>query len=166
MNLPPYTSFPVLSNERIILRCIELSDIPQIVEISFYDGKQAICLKEAITIQKKIMIDYFNKESIHWGIIDKETNSIVGTCGYYRGFENEKGELGCVLLTKFRSQGFMTEALKLAIAFGLETIELSAVWAATNRDNLKARKLLERIQFKSISYLDDYGIIYQFINEK
>ncbi|MDF2478780.1 MAG: family acetyltransferase [Sphingobacterium sp.] len=30
-------------------------------------------------------------------------NSVTG---YYRGFENASGELGCVLLPQFRGQGF------------------------------------------------------------
>lgn len=34
-------------------------------------------------------------------------NSVTG---YYRGFENASGELGCVLLPQFRGQGFMTSA--------------------------------------------------------
>ncbi|MBW8361321.1 MAG: GNAT family N-acetyltransferase [Kaistella sp.] len=48
---------------------------------------------------------------------------MVGTCGFYRGFANEEGELGCILLSRYRGQGFMTGALRAAIDFGLHHID-------------------------------------------
>jgi len=110
MNLPPYCRFPELSNGRIFMRQIVSNDIKYILEISFYDGKVASDVEAAAEIQQKINANYQNGEGIHWGIIDIATQKIVGTCGYYRGFDNQAGELGCVLLPQFQKSAAACES--------------------------------------------------------
>lgn len=113
-------------------------------------------------MQAKINKDYLDGNSIHWGIADKLTNKIVGTCGYYRGLDKGEGELGCVFLPQCRGQGFMTSAMLLAIDFGINNIGLNRIWAITNRQNEKAIKLLERLNFIKMADLNDGGIEYEF----
>ncbi|KGO85092.1 GCN5 family acetyltransferase [Flavobacterium rivuli WB 3.3-2 = DSM 21788] len=147
MNLPPYPDFPTIASDTITLRQIEPTDIGDIIEISFYDALQATTLYLAAEMQAKINKDYLNGESIHWGIADNATDKIIGTCGYYRGFENASGELGCVLLPQYYGKGYMTQAMALAIRFGFETMNLERIWAETTIDNAGAIKLLERLNF-------------------
>lgn len=161
MNLPPYDIFPIISAERISLRQILPSDIKDIIEISFYDAKQATTLLQAAEMQAKINNDYNEGNSIHWGIADNETNNIVGTCGYYRGFDNDAGELGCILLPQYRGQGFMSPAMQLAIDFGLNNIGLKRVWAVTTKQNGNAIKLLNRLNFVKISDLPEDEVEYE-----
>lgn len=160
MKRPPYKTFPILSDGRITLRQIELSDINEIIEISFYDAVKAASRKEAMEMQDKIRQDYNRGNSIHWGIIDNNSGKIVGTCGYYRGFDKQTGELGCVLLPAYRGQGFMNAAMQLAITFGSNTIGLKQVSAITANENLKARNLLQRLNFTEVQKLTDGEIAY------
>ncbi len=161
VNLPPYNVFPIVSNDKITLRQIHNSDINDLIEISFYDAIQATTLEQAIEMNSKINKDYTDGNSIHWGIVENNSNKIVGTCGYYRGFENGHGELGCVLLPQFRGKGFMTSAMLLAIKFGLQNMGLIRIWAATSQDNNNAIKLLERINFKRIKNLEDNEVEFE-----
>ena len=144
------------------MRQILASDIQYIIEISFYNSVPAKTIEEATEMQKKIDKDYDAGNSIHWAIIDKATNNIVGTCGYYRALDKGIGELGCVLLPQYRGQGFMTHAMQLAINFGLNTIGLKRIKAITTKQNDKAVKLLERLNFIKIADLQDdemeYGL--------
>jgi ribosomal-protein-alanine N-acetyltransferase len=137
------------------------SDIEDLIEISFYDAIQATTLLQATEMQDKINKDYMKGNSIHWGIADNLTNKIIGTCGYYRGLDQETGELGCVLLPQYRGQGFMTSAMLLAIDFGINSIGLKRVWAVTTKQNEKAIKLLEQLNFTKIADLDDNEIEYE-----
>jgi ribosomal-protein-alanine N-acetyltransferase len=161
MKLPPYAIFPIISGDRISLRQIMTSDIEDLIEISFYDAIQATTLLQATEMQNKINKDYMEGNSIHWGIADNLTNKIIGTCGYYRGLDQGTGELGCVLLPQYRGQGFMTSAMLLAIDFGINSIGLKRVWAVTTKQNEKAIKLLEQLNFIKIADLDDNGIEYE-----
>lgn len=135
------------------------------MEISFYNSIPAKTLKEAAEMQARIDKDYEEGNSIHWVIINN-TNKIIGTCGYYRGFEDEAGELGCVLLPQYRGQGFMTPAMQLAIDFGRDEMELKRIWAATNRQNEKAISLLGRLHFVKIAILPDDEIEYEITATK
>jgi len=162
MPLPPYDNFPELSEGKIALHQILAEDIGELIEISFYDAVPAKSVAEAKVMQDKINEDYLAGNSIHWGIRDQLTNKIVGTCGYYRGFEQESGELGCVLLPQYYGQGYMTAAMLLAIDFGLNNMGLKRIWAATGKDNSKAIKLLEKLHFRKVADLEDKEIEYEF----
>ena len=162
MKLPPYDIFPNISGDKILLRQVHTSDIKDLIEISFYDSIQATTLQQASEMQTKINKDYIDGNSIHWGIADKLTDKIVGTCGYYRGLDKGKGELGCVLLSQYRGQGFMTSALQLVIDFGLNNIRLKHIWAITTKQNDKAIKLLDRLSFVKITDLQNDEIEYEF----
>jgi len=164
MKLPPYTTFPTIIAEKISLRQIQPSDINDIIEISFYDAIQATTLQQAVEMQDKINKDYNDGNSIHWGIAENLTNKIVGTCGYYRGLDKGAGELGCVLLPQYQGQGFMTLSMSLAIDFGINNIGLKRIYAITSRENDKARKLLDRLNFIKIAELEDDEIEYELKN--
>ncbi|MGL2966295.1 GNAT family N-acetyltransferase [Flavobacterium sp. XGLA_31] len=159
---PPFADFPFVSNEKITLRQLLHSDLGDLIEISFYDAVQATTLEQAIEMNSKINKDYEEGNSIHWAIVDNLTNKVVGTCGYYRGFDQGQGEIGCVLLPNYRGNGFMTHAIELAIKFGIKTMGLHRIWAATNKQNEKAIKLLERLDFKKIKALDDDNVEFEF----
>lgn len=161
MILPPYDKFPSISDDKISLREIQFSDISDLIEISFYDAIQATTLQQATEMQIKINQDYIDGNSIHWGIANKLTNEIIGTCGYYRGLDKGEGELGCVLLPRYRGQGYMTPAMVLAIEFGLNNIGLKRIWAITTKQNEKAIKLIENLNFIKIADLDDNEIEYE-----
>jgi len=166
IKIPPYDEFPFLSNNKISLRQILNSDINDVIEISFYDAIQATTLEQAIEMNSKINRDYDDGNSFHWGIVDNQSNKIVGTCGYYRGFDKAGGELGCVLLPQYRGQGFMTSAMLLAIDFGLKNIGLKRIWAITSQQNEKAIKLLEKINFKKIRLLDDNEAEFELVSKE
>jgi [ribosomal protein S5]-alanine N-acetyltransferase len=161
MRLPPYDKFPNISDDKISLRLIQFSDINDLIEISFYDSIQAKTFKQATEMQARINMDYINGNSIHWGIADRLTNKIVGTCGYYRGLDKGEGELGCVLLPQYRGQGYMKFSMSLAIEFGLNYIRLKRIWVITTKQNEKAIKLMEKLNFIKIADLDDNEIEYE-----
>lgn len=164
MLLPPYDKFPEIISETIVLRQIQKEDIPDLVEISFYNARPALTVEDAIEMQNKINLDYQNGSSIHWGIADKQTNKIVGTLGYYRGFDNGIGELGCVLKPEFRGRGFMTAAMKLATQYGLSNIGLTKVIAITTKQNINAINLFGRLNFIKTKDLEEDEIEYQFVS--
>ena len=140
---------------------MQFSDINELIEISYYNAIQATTIEQATEMQEKISGDYVDGNSIHWGIADKVTNKIVGTCGYYRGFDKGEGELGCVLLPKYRGQGYMSLAMMLAIEFGLNEIGLRRIKAVTTKQNEKAIKLIEKLNFIKIAELNDNEVEYE-----
>ena len=66
-------------------------------------------------------------------------------------------EVGYELFPKFEGQGLMKTTLSKIIAIAFEKLELNELEAFTHYDNLKSRKLLEKLGFKSTDKVDaDY----------
>lgn len=164
MNLPPYHTFPELTAAGLLLRQIEERDLTAILDISFYDAHPAANLAEASTMLWQITEDYAQGNCLHWGIADAQTNHIMGTVGFYRGFAENTGELGCVLKSAFRGRGIMQSAMELVIKFGLKQIGLQTIIAQTTPQNTPAIKLLERLQFR-LAATDQSGEIRYILNQ-
>jgi ribosomal-protein-alanine N-acetyltransferase len=143
-----------------VLRQVLPTDADSLLEISFYDARPARDIADAAVMQAKIDADYQAGTAIHWVIVRAATAEVVGTLGFYRGFENEAGELGCVLKPAFRGQGLMREAMKLATEFGLHTMNLAQITAITTHPNGAAIRLLEGLGFRKTADLPDDVLAY------
>jgi ribosomal-protein-alanine N-acetyltransferase len=164
MSLPPFDQYPILTDNIIILRPSRIADIPDIMEICFYDGKVAESQEEAKDMLQKINRDYENGNSIHWVISDFILHQTIGTCGFYRGFQNDTGEIGYVLLPEFRGHGWMTYAVQLMIRFGFNDMGLKRIIAFTDMENVKSQKVLERIGFSLSDSKEDGNLEYELWN--
>jgi ribosomal-protein-alanine N-acetyltransferase len=164
MNLPPYFSHPILQAGEYTLRPILHADIAYIVDLSFWDGKPAETIEQAIAIQALVDEDYLKGNSINWGITDA-TNTIVGTCGYNRGFKGFAGEIGFVLKEKYRGKGIMRQAIASVIQFGKETMKLNYIFSITDANNTNAIKLFEKINAVKIK-VESGQIEYQLFNRE
>ncbi|WP_426060039.1 GNAT family N-acetyltransferase [Hymenobacter sp. B1770] len=162
MKRPPFEIYPMLSDNTILLRPIAPHEVSQLIDISFYDAQQATTMDQAAAMLARINEDYRAGNTLHWGIEDRLTHQLVGTCGYYRGFETGRGELGCVLLEQFRGYGYMAKALKLAVDFGRNEMELLAIVAITTRQNRPAVRLLEGLAFREVAELPDGYVEYAY----
>jgi len=153
--LPPYDSFPEIQNTIVLLRDILPTEAEAIIDISYYNGKKATTVDDVLLMLAKIRKDYREGNAINWGIVEVASVKIAGSCGFYRGFENETGELGCILHEAFRGKGLMTSAMQLAIQFGWKQLQLSRIISITKKDNSKAIQLLKRLGFVEIAHLEN-----------
>ncbi len=151
-----FKAFPVLTSDRLVLREILEDDAPSIVDISFYDAKAAKNEREAKAMLRKINADVARGESIHWGVTLKTGGGVIGTCGFYRGFGEHRGEIGYVLKEAYRGQGIMTEALEQVIGYGFEHLALCEIIAYTDEDNVKSAGVLIRSNFEAVGHHDGY----------
>lgn len=147
---PPFDTFPDLKNERILLREMLDSDIQHLIEISFYNGVPAQDLMDAQIMNGRIRLDYTNGESIHWVITRASDGEVLGTCGFYRGFKNNYGEIGYVMKRAHQGKGYMAEAISLMLEFGWKKLELKAIKAITSSDNEASIKVLQKAGLKLI----------------
>jgi ribosomal-protein-alanine N-acetyltransferase len=159
-------TFPLLETERFVLRQMTLEDAPTVFEI-FSDGDVTKDMGEDpfTSIQQAeglitFMNNLFNQnKAFRWGIILKENNTLVGTCGY-NGWETHRGsrgEIGYDLGKKYWRQGYMTEILNSVIAFGFETMEFNRIEAFTNLDAEPSMLLLKKLGFNEDGILRGYA---------
>lgn len=158
---PPFDTYPQLRNSAIVLREPVPGDLERLVPISFYDGIKAAGTAEAQAMLRQIAQDYEAGNSIHWIVAHRDTNLVLGTCGYYRGFVQQAGELGCILHPDSYGKGYMSMALAAAIAFGYSSMKLERIVAITSIENTAALHLLQRLRFEEMEKRGDGMLLFE-----
>lgn len=146
-----FATMPALITPRLELRGLRRDDVISLLEISVYDGLFASNLSEAEHILEQINHDCAQGEALHWGICLKITGEIVGTCGFYRGFSDNIGEIGYLLKVAHRGYGFMTEAVSCITDFGLRQMGLKQIVAYTEVQNEASVAVLRRVGFQQVT---------------
>ncbi|MBX7152459.1 GNAT family N-acetyltransferase [bacterium] len=142
-----FRNAPQFDAERLILRGIEEADLADVLPVTVYDGLHAQSEKEVRQMLERIAEDQQFGHTIHWGIALKDTNRIIGTCGFYRGFSCQVGEIGYILKQEYRRRGLMFEALDVILRYGFDGLKLDQIDAFTLHDNLASVRLLKKLEF-------------------
>jgi ribosomal-protein-alanine N-acetyltransferase len=95
---------------------------------------------------------------IIWAIEHKQSKKVIGSiCIWNICMEKRIGELGYGIIPDYQGRGLMKEALLSVVEYGFNTMNLRALDAYTEENNIKSAKLLESCKFSEISRVDDQG---------
>ena len=153
-------NFPTLASERLVLNQLNEADkdavfnlfsSPEVIEYydldAFKDAEQALDL-----------INFFNrrfieKSGIRWAIRLKNSNELIGTCGFNSwNSKMQNAVIGYDLLPTYWQQGYSTEAVKLIVkaAFdgGLPCDSIHRIQADTVTENIASEALLTKLGFE------------------
>ncbi len=144
--------FPEFETKRLTLREITLDDTaglfalfsdPQITEYMDIDPLK----RESEAAD--IIEFHFNDSGCRWGIFDKNTGVLIGTCGYHRWRKGETNtaEIGYDLSPAYWGQGVMQEALEKIISFGFTEMGLVIIEAEVEPENGRSINLLKKLGF-------------------
>ncbi len=172
MNTPIMLDLPeqflTLQTPRLILRKLELSDAedifayasdPQVAIYTSWAAHQSI--DETYKYLNDFVFElYRSGKGMDWGIVEKASGKLIGTCGLYASPEHRRGTLGYALNRDYWGQGLITEAAKTAIAFGFHVMQLQRVQAICDVAHLASARVLEKsgMQFE--------GILHNYIFDK
>ncbi len=156
IDLGIFNSFPKLETRRLILREILMEDASKIFEMRrnkmvnrFINRTEPESLNEAIQLCKKCADSFTEKKGIGWTAVLKDSNKIIGTCGFNKiDYENERAEIGGELSTEYWGKNYPIEAVSAIIAFGFDSLKLHSIEALVNPQNRGAIYTLESIGFK------------------
>jgi [ribosomal protein S5]-alanine N-acetyltransferase len=157
-----FTSFPILTTERLTLRQLVATDEQAIFNLrsdteinKFLDRKIADSLDDAKQFINIVNKNIDNNTSIYWGVTFSGKSELMGTiCLFGFSDESDKCEIGYELLTNFQRQGVMQEAAEEVIDYAFNTIGVQKIEAFFHRDNQRSKKLLEKFSFKNSTELD------------
>jgi len=150
MLLLNFDPFPNLETERLILRRLNVNDFEEIIalrgnpETMKYIPRPLVKTKEAALehltmIEEKIV----NTSGINWGITIKENPKIIGVIGHYKiQPENYRAEIGYMSLPETYGKGYITEAIKVVLAYGFDQMNLHSVEAIIDPENIASEKVL------------------------
>lgn len=153
-----------LHTERLHLRKMKVSDSSSLFKIwsdpdvtkfmnvsCFTDENQA---KEMINLLDDLSRD---SKAIRFSIIKKESNEIIGSCGYNSfDFENEKAEIGYDIAKSFWGRGYASEAICSLLDHAFSSLKLNRIEAKVDPGNVNSIKLLQKLNFTFEGTLRQY----------
>jgi len=137
-----------LATERLVLRKLEQDDLRDIVAWEDLHGAQS-----AENQAKEFLAYCFREYRVWgfgpWGILLKETGTIVGNCGFPDViFEERCGEVNYYVAPRHRGKGLAPEALNALLQFGFRSIGLTRIQARCEPDNLSSERVMQKAGMK------------------
>ena len=143
---------PKIETERLLLRHMKVSDArdmydyahrPEVTRYLLWAPHDS--LEYTRTYLKQVERCYRQGTFHDFGVILKEDNRFIGTCGFARIDEaNATAEAGYVLNPDHWGKGLATEALRAVIALGFEKRGFNRIEARYMVDNHASRRVMEK----------------------
>jgi ribosomal-protein-alanine N-acetyltransferase len=150
--------FTNIETNRLVLKCIDQIDRDLIFEEFQNDFiNRYLFDAEPMTeiSQADELIDFYTtdepRRQNRWVLIDKTTNTKLGTCGYHLWNPDKKEvEIGFELMEPYNGKGYMLEAVKAIIEFAKHKMGVERINAIVYIENNKCIQLLERLGFVKV----------------
>ena len=147
-----FKRIPALETERLVLRKIKVSDYSDMYEYSCNERVTKYLLWRAHPDAKYtrdylsyVQSQYRAGEFYDWALIHKDTNKMIGTCGFAKlDIDNNSAEIGYVINPDFWGKGYATEAVKRVIDFGFSELNLHRIEARYIVGNDISRRVMEK----------------------
>lgn len=156
MSLFNFTTFPILTTERLILRELIPGDAEAVFrirgdyEVTRYNSGAAYeRIDQAADLIAAIAQGYQNEMELRWGITFRGEDTVIGMCGFnYWMRRDYRASVGYDLARAYWGQGVMTEAMQAVISFGFERMKLNRIEADADGRNTASHRVLEKIGFR------------------
>jgi len=150
-----FTDFPEINTERLLLRQLNADDANAIFKLrsntkinKLITRKTPKNLEEAADFIAVCQQEFEKHNRIFWAMEVKENKQIIGTIVYHTiSLDDKYAEVGYELHPTFHQKGFMNEAMKTVISFGIKTMQLKIIEAFTHQNNIASIALLEKHNF-------------------
>jgi ribosomal-protein-alanine N-acetyltransferase len=156
-------SSPQLFSPRLKLRAATDNDAAEIYSMrsnedvmKYIDRPLPASVIEVGEWIKKVDLLQQKNESILWAITLKDSDTLIGTIGYWQILlEHYRAEIGYMLNPAYQGKGIMSEALNTVIQYGFNKIKLHSIEANANPANQASIKLLEKTGFVREGYFKE-----------
>ena len=148
-----FSKIPCLETKRLILRKMKPSDSEAMFD---YARREAVTKYLAWSPHKsedytRNYLEYISRhyaigDFYDWAVVDKESEKMIGTCGFTRfDFKNDSAEMGYVLNPDFWGRELALEAAREVMRFGFETLGLNRIEARFLSGNEASLRVMEKL---------------------
>ncbi|WP_432409551.1 GNAT family N-acetyltransferase [Wukongibacter sp. M2B1] len=146
----------ISETERLILRVLEPKDLDSVMNFWGNDEVMKYCggssgNRELIG---RAINNYMNSQRKRgfsaYAVILKETNEIIGACGYNYTQDGNEVELIYHFSKQYWGKGYATEAGKACIEYARENLHIDKIIASVDPKHYSSRKVLEKLGFEYI----------------
>jgi len=127
-------------------------------EIKAFFGFETDAALEAEKAKYAVGIRTFNKTFLYFQLLDKNTQSIIGWCGYHTWYlDHARAEIGYGLFgEEHKNKGLMTEAMRPILDYGFDQMKLNRVEAFVGLNNVPSLRLLKRFNFTQEGHVREH----------
>ena len=151
-----FSNIPILYTKSLILKKMTLKDAEDLFEYAsdpevtkYVTWAPHKSIDDSIDFLKSVLRRYENNEVSEWGIVYKENNKFIGTCGYVLWVPvHSLAEIAYALSWEYWGKGLVTEAVKEVIKHGFEKMNLNRIYARCFVENIGSQKVLEKVGMK------------------
>ena len=151
---------PTLDGTRVRLRQIEDADVPALFtifgdpEVTRYWSWPAYTEEaSARRLLEEIRQGLADCTLLQWGIATHEDDALVGTCTIARpNAEHRRAEIGFALARTAWGNGYASDAVRLAIAYAFDVLDLNRLEADVDPRNTASLRTLEKLGFVREGY--------------
>lgn len=174
MKIPNFNKFPTLLSERLIFRQLKTTDLPAIfrlrsdkVVLKYLAIPAAKNLKAAEDYMNMIHQGIIEHKWILWGLTLKNSDDLIGTiCLWNWDIANESAELGYVLLPEYHRQGLMSEATKVILDFGFQSLGFQEIDGILSPENIYCIRILKKFGFVKDESFEANGVVRYYLIKK
>lgn len=160
-----FNPFPVIETKNLILRRMDNKDTDDIFQMrkdprmnEYTDTKPDKNPQETKDYIEKMNKGVDADKWIIWAIEHKQSQKVIGSISIWNiNIEQRNAELGYGIIPDYQGKGLMKESLLSVIDYGFNVMNLRALHAYTEQDNIKSIKLLEACKFTVENRVDDQG---------
>ena len=139
-----------IETERLILRPWTTDDAEQMYEYakSPLVGPAAGWKPHETIDETREYLAQTIKDGDTWALVLKNGNRVIGSLGLHQREVKTVRELGYVMHPDFWGNGYMTEAVRAALRFAFEDLNLTCVRVRHNPNNARSRNVIQRSGFQ------------------
>lgn len=157
--------FPVIEMKNLILRKMNYKDTYDIFKMrndpkmnEYTDTKLDESPEETKFYIEKMNKGIDENKWIIWAIEHRQSKIVIGSISIWSINPDQKSaELGYGIIPEYQGKGFMKEALLGAADYSFNVMNLKALEAYTEENNIKSIKLLKGCKFEEVDRVDDEG---------
>lgn len=141
---------PTLQSSRLIFRALTLDDAEDIFsyaqneEVSqyvFWDSHKTI--DDSIQFIKETIQEYQKEKKLMWGVVLKNTNKLIGTCGFMSYYKTNKClEIGYAFNQKYWHKGYAKESLSTIINYAFNHLDAIRIQGICVLENIGSKKTM------------------------
>lgn len=139
---------------RVYLRPLEREDAPHFVAW-LNDPEVTRHLQIHLPINRRAEEEFLDKigrdeHALTVGIAIRATDQLIGALGFHQiDFKDRQASFGISIGDKDEwGKGYGTEATRLLVQYGFDTLNLNRIWLRVYEDNLRGLRAYEKVGFK------------------
>ena len=160
-----FGDLPEIKTGRLLLRgmtpddaadVFEYASDPLVARYVIWDAHRSI--KDSESFLELVVEGYRNGELGSWGMVDRESGKLIGTCGYDGSWlpAHARAEIGYALSRRYWGKGLMPEAVKALIEFGFDRMDLNRIVARCFSQNTASEKVMQKVGMTCEGTLREY----------